>query len=717
LLSDRCYRFIQTHAAQLDETIVHDRDFHLTYHGFQSLCKSYLLKVDGRIVERPQHLWMRVACGIHMSEVDVEDQKSDLNDAIETYNLMSNRYFIHASPTLFHAGSPFGQLASCFLTGIVSDSIDGIYSSLKDCANLSKYAGGIGFNVHDIRATGSYIRGTGGTSNGLVPMLKVFNDTARYVDQGGGKRKGAFAAYLEPWHADIWSFLDLKKNTGTDETRARDLFFGLWIPDLFMRRVDADKDWCLFCPNEAPGLANVCGDEFDRLYEQYETTKFVRERFPARKLWKAIIDTQSEVGLPYMLYKDPCNLKSNQRHLGVIRSSNLCSEIVEYSSPEEIAVCNLASIGLPMFVKSGTFDHDELFRVTQIIVRNLNKIIDLNFYAVAKTRFSNLRHRPMGIGVQGQDDVFKMMRFPWESSEAAQLNREMYETIYFAACTASMELAKKHGPYETYQGSPMSQGLFQFDLWKRPLNFSGRWDWDDLRAKVKQYGMRNSLLVALMPTASTSEFLGFRECFEPATSNLYVRRTLAGEFTYVSKYLVQDLAALGLWNTEMKTKIIAANGSVQNIPEIPENVRVLHKTVWEIKTKTLLDMAADRGVFVCQSQSMNVFMENITYAKLTSMHFYAWKLGLKTGMYYLRSKPAHDTLKVTQPVDKRKRTQSDMEANAEPVDKRKRESSDMESNAEPPVDKRKQESSDMEANKRPEGAFCSRENGCVSCGS
>lgn len=649
MLSQECYEFIKTHADDLNNAISYDRDYEFDYFGFKTLCRSYLLKLNGKIAERPQHMLMRVACGIHMGDVTA---------AVETYHLMSNKWFIHASPTMFNAGTPRAQLSSCFLLTMKEDSIEGIYDTLKSCAQISKQAGGIGLAVHNIRATGSYIRGTGGTSNGLVPMLRVFNNTARYVDQGGNKRKGAFAVYLEPWHADIFQFLDLKKNTGIEENRARDLFFGLWIPDLFMQRVEADGDWSLFCPHEAVGLAESWGEEFKALYEKYEaqtTPKIVRKSIKARKLWQAILEAQTETGVPYMLYKDACNRKSNQQNLGTIRCSNLCTEIIEFTSPNEIAVCNLASISLGMFVagkdkdKDRVFDFQTLHDVTKVVTRNLNKVIDINYYPVAEAEYSNKRHRPIGIGVQGLADAFILMRYPFDSKEAAQLNIDIFETIYFAACTASMELAAKLGPYESYAGSPMSKGQFQFDLWGvEPSSATpSRWNWDDLRAKIRTHGMRNSLLLAPMPTASTSQILGNNECFEPYTSNLYVRRTLAGEFVCVSKHLLLDLIERKLWTPELKNKLIAHNGSVQNIQEIPADLKELYKTVWEIKGKVVVDMAADRGAFICQSQSLNIHMTDINFGKLTSMHFYAWKKGLKTGMYYLRSKAAVDAIKFT----------------------------------------------------------------------
>ncbi len=638
ILAQDVYDFIQENAETLNSAIIYDRDFSYDYFGFKTLCKSYLLKIDGKIVERPQTLLMRVACGLHCG---------DIQSALESYNLMSLKMFTHASPTLFNAGTTKPQLASCFLLTVKDDSIRGIYDTLKDCAEISAGNGGVGLSIHNIRATGSYIRGTNGTSSGLIPMLRVFNNTARYVDQKG-KRKGAFSIYLECWHADIFGFLDLKKNSGIEELRARDLFYALWIPDLFMERVENDEEWSLFCPNEAPGLADCWGLKFKELYETYEAQGKFRKKVKARDLWQAILQAETESGVPYVLYKDACNGKSNQQNLGTIRCSNLCTEIIEYTSPSEIAVCNLASIALNMFVKDRIFDFQQLYEVTRVVTRNLNKVIDINYYPVPEARYSNLRHRPIGISVQGLADAFILMRFPFDNKEAAQLNIDIFETIYFAACTESAELAEKYGPYETFQGSPMSQGKFQFDLWG--VTPSSRWDWASLRQKIvgpNGTGIRNSLLVALAPTASTSQILGNNECFEPYTSNLYVRRTLAGEFICVSKHLLKDLIERKLWSPELKDKLIAHNGSVQNIDEIPEDLKTLHKTVWEIKQKVIIDMAADRGPFICQSQSLNIHMTDITDEKLTSMHFYAWKKGLKTGMYYLRSKAAADAIKFT----------------------------------------------------------------------
>ena len=636
LIAEDVYNIVWKNRDLLDSTIIYDRDFGYDYFGFKTLEKSYLLKINGNVAERPQHMIMRVAVGIH---------KENIDDVIETYNLMSERWFTHATPTLFNAGTPKPQLSSCFLLQMEDDSIDGIYNTLKNCAKISQSAGGIGLSMHNIRATGSYIRGTNGTSNGIVPMLRVFNDTARYVDQGGGKRKGSFAIYLEPWHADIFDFLQLKKNHGKEELRARDLFYALWIPDLFMERVEADGDWSLFCPNESPGLSDCYGEKFRELYLQYESDGRQRRTVKAQELWFAIMESQIETGTPYMLYKDACNEKSNQKNLGTIKSSNLCTEIVEYTAPDEIAVCNLASIALPRFVINGKFDHQRLFEITYVITKNLNKVIDINYYPVEEARKSNMRHRPIGIGVQGLADAFILMRMPFDSDEARELNREIHETIYYAAMTASKDLSKIDGPYETYKGSPVSQGIFQYDMWN--VKPGSRWEWDVLKEEVLKYGVRNSLLIAPMPTASTSQILGNNECFEPYTSNIYTRRVLSGEFPIVNKHLLKDLVKLGLWNESMKNQIIAANGSVQNIEEIPLDLKNIYKTVWEIKQRSIIDMAADRGAYICQSQSLNLFIQDANFAKLTSMHFYAWKKGLKTGMYYLRTKSAADAIKFT----------------------------------------------------------------------
>ena len=640
LIADDVYEIIQKNADLLDSAVIHDRDFGYDYFGFKTLERSYLLKINGQIVERPQHMLMRVSVGIH---------KDDIQAAIDTYNLMSERWFTHATPTLFNAGTPKPQMSSCFLLTMKEDSIDGIYDTLKQCAKISQSAGGIGLSIHNVRATGSYIKGTNGESNGIIPMLRVFNDTARYVDQGGGKRKGSFAIYLEPWHADIFDFLDLRKNHGKEERRARDLFFALWTNDLFMQRVEDDGEWTLMCPSECPGLADVYGADFDALYTKYEKEGRGRKTIKAQELWFAILESQVETGTPYMLYKDACNSKSNQKNLGVIKSSNLCTEIIEYTAPDEVAVCNLASLALPMYVtKDGKFDFDKLFEVTYTVTKNLNKIIDNNYYPVAEAKNSNLRHRPIGLGVQGLADTFIKMRFPFTSDEAKQLNKDIFETIYFAGLTASKDLAKIDGPYQTFKGSPASEGILQFDMWG--VQPSKRWEWDVLREEVIEHGIRNSLLLAPMPTASTSQILGNNECFEPYTSNIYSRRTLSGEFAVINKHLLRDLTKLGLWNDDMKNRLIAANGSIQDFPEIPENVKELYRTVWEIKQKDVLDMAADRGAYIDQSQSLNIFMDAPNFGKLTSMHFYAWKKGLKTGMYYLRTKAATDAIKFT--VDK-----------------------------------------------------------------
>jgi ribonucleoside-diphosphate reductase alpha subunit len=641
LISKETWKVIHENAAELDEAIIYDRDFSYDYFGFKTLEKSYLMRIDGKVVERPQHLLMRVAVGIHGENIPA---------AIETYNLLSEKWFTHATPTLFNAGTPKPQLSSCFLLTMKDDSIDGIYDTLKQTAKISQSAGGIGLSIHNVRAKGSYIKGTGGTSNGIVPMLRNFDMTARYVDQGGGKRKGSFAIYLEPWHADVFDFLDLKKNHGKEEMRARDLFYAMWIPDLFMKRIENNEMWSLFCPNEAPGLADCYGEEFERLYEKYEKEGKARRQVKAQDLWFEILEAQIETGTPYMLYKDAANKKSNQKHLGTIKSSNLCTEIIEYTSPDEVAVCNLASIALPKFVtEEGKFDHQKLYEITKVVTRNLNKVIDINYYPVEEARTSNMRHRPIGIGVQGLADAFILLRMPFDSEEARGLNKDIHETIYFAAMESSMELAKQNGAYETFKGSPASKGIFQFDMWGVTPD-SGRWDWENLKREVKQHGMRNSLLLAPMPTASTSQILGNNECFEPYTSNIYTRRTLSGEFIIANKHLMKDLISLGLWSETMRQKLIAANGSVQNIAEIPQNIKDIYKTVWEISQKSIIDMSADRGAFICQSQSLNIHLTNPNFGKLTSMHFYAWKKGLKTGMYYLRSTAAADAIKFT--VDK-----------------------------------------------------------------
>jgi len=640
LLSKEVHDIIMDNKNLLDSSIIYDRDFRYDYFGFKTLTRSYLMKLNGNIAERPQQMLMRVSVGIH---------KNDVESAIRTYNLMSEGWFTHATPTLFNSGTPKPQMSSCFLLTMKEDSIDGIYDTLKSCAQISQSAGGIGLSLHDIRATGSYIKGTNGTSNGIVPMLRVFNDTARYVDQGGGKRKGSFAMYLEPWHADVFDFLDLKKNHGKEEQRARDLFYALWIPDLFMKRVKENGDWTLMCPHECPGLSDTHSKKFEKLYTKYEKEGKGRKTIKAQDLWFKILESQIETGTPYMLYKDAANAKSNQQNLGVIKSSNLCTEIIEYTAPDEVAVCNLASLALPKYVNDdGTFNFEKLFEVTYQATINLNRIIDENFYPVEEAKNSNLRHRPIGLGVQGLADTFIMMRLPFESEEAKALNREVFETIYFASMTASKDLAKEDGAYESYAGSPVSKGIFQFDMWN--VKPTQRWEWDLLKDEVKKYGVRNSLLLAPMPTASTAQILGNNECFEPYTSNIYTRRVLSGEFIIVNKHLLKDLVKEGLWDKTMRQKIMAANGSVQNIENVPENLKQLYKTAWEISQKSIIEQAADRGAYICQSQSLNIFMENANFGKLTSMHFYGWEKGLKTGMYYLRTKAATDAIKFT--VDK-----------------------------------------------------------------
>jgi ribonucleoside-diphosphate reductase alpha chain len=675
MIADDVMEIINANADLLDSTIIYDRDFSFDYFGFKTLERSYLLKVNGRIAERPQHLFMRVAVGIH---------KHDLESAIKTYELMSERWFIHATPTLFNAATPKPQMSSCFLVAMKDDSIEGIYATLTQTAKISQSAGGIGLSIHNVRATGSYISGTNGTSNGIVPMLKVFNDTARYVDQGGGKRKGAFAIYLEPWHADIFDFLDLKKNHGKEENRARDLFYALWISDLFMKRVEADGNWSLFCPHEAPGLADCHGEEFEKLYERYEQEGKARKTIKAQELWFAILDAQIETGTPYILYKDAANSKSNQQNLGTIKSSNLCTEIIEYTSPDEVAVCNLASLSLPRYVSNGTFDHQRLYDVTYQVTLNLNRIIDNNYYPVIEAQYSNLRHRPIGLGVQGLADAFMLLKLPFESDEAKKLNIEIFETIYFASMQASADLAIKEGAYETFKGSPLSKGKFQFDLWNVKPD-TKRWDWGKLKVQVMKTGVRNSLLLAPMPTASTSQILGNNECFEPYTSNIYTRRVLSGEFVVVNKHLLKDLVELGLWNNKMKEDIILANGSIQTIDSIPAAIKELYKTVWEIKMRNIIDMAADRGAYICQSQSLNLFINAPSASKLTSMHFYAWKKGLKTGMYYLRTQAAAQAVKFS--------VQSQAVKEIEPVNQN--------DEVEVPLD----------------GQSCSMEDGCLSCGS
>jgi len=656
LLSDEVFEVIKNNAEELDSTIIYNRDFGYDYFGFKTLERSYLLKLNGKIAERPQHMLMRVSVGIHMN---------DLAAVKETYELMSKKYFTHATPTLFNSGTPKPQMSSCFLLAMKDDSIDGIYDTLKQTAKISQSAGGIGLSIHNVRATGSYIGGTNGTSNGIVPMLRVFNDTARYVDQGGGKRKGSFAIYVEPWHADIFDFLDLKKNHGKEEMRARDLFYAMWIPDLFMQRVQDDAEWTLMCPNECPGLFECHSEEFEALYHKYEAEGKGRKTVKARELWEKILESQIETGTPYMLYKDAANRKSNQKNLGTIKSSNLCTEIMEYTSADEVAVCNLASIALPMFVKGGEFDHKELFKVTKRVTKNLNRVIDRNYYPVIEAQNSNFRHRPVGLGIQGLADAFIMLRLPFTSDEAKKLNQEIFETLYFAAVTASMEEAKADGPYESYKGSPISEGLFQHNLWGiKDEELSGRWDWDKLRKDVKKHGVRNSLLVAPMPTASTSQILGNNEAYEPYTSNIYTRRVLSGEFIVVNQHLLEDLVELGLWNEDLKEEIMRANGSIQDVEIIPQELKELYKTVWELSMKDIIDMSRHRGYFIDQSQSLNLFMENANMAKLTSMHFYAWKSGLKTGMYYLRTKSAVDAIKFTLKKEEKKETVgAEVEAN------------------------------------------------------
>lgn len=681
LIADDVMEVVEEHADLLDSTIIYDRDYGFDFFGFKTLERSYLLKIDEKIAERPQQMYMRVAVGIH---------KGDIEEVIKTYHLMSEKWYTHATPTLFNAGTPKPQMSSCFLLTMKDDSIDGIYDTLKQTAKISQSAGGIGLSIHNVRATGSYISGTNGTSNGIIPMLRVFNDTARYVDQGGGKRKGAFAIYLEPWHADVFDFLDLRKNHGKEESRARDLFYALWVPDLFMKRVEDNGDWSLFCPNEAPGMSDCWGEEFEALYTRYESEGRARKVIKAQELWFAILDAQIETGTPYLLYKDAANRKSNQQNLGTIKSSNLCTEIIEYTAVDEVAVCNLASLALPRFVTDGKFDHQKLYEVTYHATKSLNKIIDNNFYPVDEAKNSNTRHRPIGLGVQGLADVFIMLRLPFESDLAKTLNQNIFETIYFAAMTASKDLAILEGAYQTFPGSPLSKGIFQFDMWN--VTPTERWDWESLRKEVVEHGVRNSLLVAPMPTASTSQILGNNECFEPYTSNIYTRRVLSGEFIVVNKHLLKDLVELGLWNNEMKNRIIAANGSVQAIDQIPTHIKELYKTVWEIKQRAIIDMAADRGAYICQSQSLNLFVESPNPSKLTSMHFYAWKKGLKTGMYYLRTKAATQAVQFT--VDKVAAQEAQIVQVATPV----------------------QAATDVVPT-IVEGETCTMQDGCVSCGS
>ncbi|XP_067841662.1 ribonucleoside-diphosphate reductase large subunit [Heptranchias perlo] len=637
MISKETMNFVLENKDRLNSVIIYDRDFSYNYFGFKTLERSYLLKIAGKVAERPQHMLMRVSVGIH---------KCDIDAAIETYNLLSERWFTHASPTLFNAGTNRPQLSSCFLLAMKDDSIEGIYDTLKQCALISKSAGGIGVAVSSIRATGSYIAGTNGNSNGLVPMLRVYNNTARYVDQGGNKRPGAFAIYLEPWHMDVFDFLDLKKNTGKEEQRARDLFYALWIPDLFMKRVENNQNWSLMCPHDCPGLDETWGEEFEVLYERYEKEGRARKVVEAQQLWYAIIESQTETGTPYMLYKDACNRKSNQQNLGTIKCSNLCTEIVEYTSQTEVAVCNLASLALNMYVTAErTYDFNKLAEVTRVIVRNLNKIIDVNYYPVPEAEYSNKKHRPIGIGVQGLADAFILMRQPFESEEAQKLNIQIFETIYYAALDASCDLARELGPYESYQGCPVSKGILQYDMWN--VTPTDLWDWKGLKERIANHGVRNSLLLAPMPTASTAQILGNNESIEPYTSNIYSRRVLSGEFQIVNPHLLKDLTERGLWSEDMKNQIIAQNGSIQNVAEIPDDLKLLYKTVWEISQKTVIKMAADRGAYIDQSQSLNIHVAEPNYGKLTSMHFYGWKQGLKTGMYYLRTRPAANPIQFT----------------------------------------------------------------------
>ena len=636
LISEETFATIEKNADKINSAIIYDRDYNFDYFGFKTLEKSYLLRMDGKVVERPQHMLMRAAIGIH---------GDDIPSGIETYKLMSDKWFIHATPTLFNAGTPKPQLSSCFLLSMTEDSIPGIFETLTRCAKISQSAGGIGLSIHNVRAKGSYIKGTGGTSNGIVPMLQVYNDTARYVDQGGGKRKGAFAVYLEPWHADIFEFLDLKKNTGKEEMRARDLFYAMWVPDLFMERVKADGEWSLFCPNECPGLYDTYGGEFEAMYHKYEQEGKARKTIKAQEVWFAILESQVETGTPYILYKDAANRKSNQKNLGTIRSSNLCTEIMEYTSKDEVAVCNLASISLPKFIKNGKFDFEKLKEIAKVVTTNLNKIIDVNYYPIKEAENSNFRHRPIGIGVQGLADAFALLRYAFDSKEARELNKQIFETIYYGALEKSCELAEVEGTYKTYKGSPVSKGELQYDMWgATPTKL---WDWTALKAKIKKHGIRNSLLLAPMPTASTSQILGNNECFEPYTANIYTRRTLSGEYIIMNKHLLKDLIGLGLWDEEMKQKLMMANGSVQNISNIPQEIKDLYKTAYELSQKVIIDMSADRGAYICQSQSLNLFVEDANFGKLSSMHFYGWQAGLKTGMYYLRTKAAVDPIKFT----------------------------------------------------------------------
>ncbi|MFZ1378456.1 MAG: ribonucleoside-diphosphate reductase subunit alpha [Saprospiraceae bacterium] len=701
LISEETIKVVKKYSDKLNSAIIYDRDYSFDYFGFKTLERSYLLRANTKVVERPQHLLMRAAIGIHGENIEA---------AIETYNLMSEKWFIHATPTLFNAGTPKPQLSSCFLLTMSDDSITGIFETLSRCAKISQSAGGIGLSIHNVRAKGSYIKGTGGTSNGIIPMLKVFNDTARYVDQGGGKRKGAFAIYLEPWHADIEEFLELKKNHGKEEMRARDLFYAMWIPDLFMKRVKADSTWSLFCPNECPGLDDCYGEKFEALYQRYEAEGKARKVIQARDLWLNIIESQIETGTPYILYKDACNEKSNQKNLGTIRSSNLCTEIIEYTAPDEIAVCNLASISLSKFVIDGEYDFKKLEEVTRVITRNLNRIIDINYYPVEEARRSNFRHRPIGIGVQGLADAFILMRLPFDSEGAKKLNQEIFETIYYAAVSESCELAKKTGAYETFPGSPMSEGIFQFDMWNVTPT-ANRYDWEGLRNQVKEFGVKNSLLLAPMPTASTSQILGNNECFEPYTSNIYTRRTLSGEYIVVNKHLLEDLIKRGLWNQTMKEQLMANNGSILNIPNIPIDLKELYKTAYEISQRAVIDMSADRGAFICQSQSLNLFVENATFGKLSSMHFHAWQKGLKTGMYYLRTSAAVDPIKFTLGSDHQQKyvtSKSDIDNPEVEIIKTSTHASVVKQDAKAML---------VAVDEIPEGLVCTMEDGCISCGS
>ncbi len=700
LISEEAYQTVMENADKLDSAIIHDRDYAYDYFGFKTLEKSYLLKVNGRVIERPQHLLMRAAVGIHGSDID---------SVLETYNLMSDRWFIHATPTLFNAATPKPQLSSCFLLTMTDDSIEGIFETLSRCAKISQSAGGIGLSIHNIRAKGSYIKGTGGTSNGIIPMLRVYNDTARYVDQGGGKRKGAFSVYLEPWHADVEEFLDLKKNHGKEENRARDLFYAMWMPDLFMERVKDNGNWSLFCPNEAPGLSDAYGEEFRALYTRYEQEGRARKTISAQALWFSILESQIETGTPYILYKDAANLKSNQKNLGTIKSSNLCTEIMEYTSKDEVAVCNLASLALNKFVIDGAFDFQKLHEITRVVTRNLNKVIDVNYYPIIEAQNSNRRHRPIGIGVQGLADAFIHLRMPFDSPEARQLNKDIFEAIYFAALTESCALAEKDGAYASFEGSPASQGILQYDMWD--VTPSRNWDWTSLKANIKKHGLRNSLLVAPMPTASTSQILGNNECFEPYTSNIYSRRTLSGEYIVVNKHLLQDLIKLNLWNEQLKEKLMAANGSVQEIAEIPDEIKALYKTTWEISQKVLIDMSADRGAFICQSQSLNLFMESPNFAKLSSMHMYAWSKGLKTGMYYLRTKAATEAIKFTLSEQYQKKFVAEEEAVPNAMANKTAATANDKDTSNFAM------AETVTVTSSPEGMVCNGDEGCMMCGS